>query len=421
MRVFKFGGASVSNEKAIRNMASILRKFQNIPLLVVVSAMGKTTNHLEKILGLSADKDGCKREIELLKKYHLETAKGLFSEISNELQLSLDKIFNEIENDTTLDLPYPELYDRIISQGEILSSTIIASYLQEEGLPVQWLDAREYVITDAHFREGHVDWSVTCGRINKLKETLNATILLTQGFIGRSTDQRVTTLGREGSDYTAAIFASCLNAESVTVWKDVEGIMNGDPKKIEGTQRYKELPYREAAEMTYYGASVIHPKTIKPLANKGIPLMVKSFYEPDAPGTVIHECQAENLIPAVIIKENQCLISFHVRDFTFINERNLTKIFHEISEADLKINLMQNSAISFSICVDFHTGHLDEIMSRLQSDFSIRYNTGLELITIKNYTQEYIDRFRSGKHMLLEQISRNNYRAVIKPDQPSNE
>ncbi len=421
MLVFKFGGASVSNEKAIRNMASIIAGYQDVPLLIVVSAMGKTTNQLEKILTLKSDKDACNQEIEHLKDYHLGIAKGLFDHIPADLYKSIEEITAQIRQDLRLELSFSEQYDRIISQGEILSSTIIAVYLSTQSYPVQWLDARDYIRTDDHFREGHVDWIETCKRIEPLKKALSTTILLTQGFIGSSPDGRTTTLGREGSDYTAAIFASCLDADSVTVWKDVEGIMNGDPKKITGTIRYNELPYSEAAEMTYYGASVIHPKTIKPLANKRIPLKVKSFYEPESTGTVIHECHVENPLPAVIIKENQCLISFHVRDFTFINERNLTRIFHEISEADLRINLMQNSAISFSICVDFHEDHLAEIMNRLQSEFSIRYNTGLELITIKNYNQEYMDRFRAGGNMLLEQVSRNNYRAVVKPHQPSSE
>ena len=417
MQVFKFGGASVHNAPAIRNMAGIIKNHQEKSLVVVVSAMGKTTNRLENILETRKDPTTSSTHLTALSSYHLEVINDLFENGHPELNKFLADTLNSIEAALQSGVSNDEMYDQVISQGELLSTKIISEYLKNENVPVIWTDARRYIQTDNTFREGNPDWDQTCRKINSLREDLNKNILLTQGFIGATADGRTTTLGREGSDFTAAIFASCLDAESVTVWKDVEGIMNADPKRVPNTVKFAELPYREAAEMTYYGASVIHPKTIKPLANKQIPLYVKSFFAPDNSGTVIHECTVPKPVPAVIIKENQCLVSFHVKDFTFINERNLSLIFHEISDANMKINLMQNSAISFSICVDYHPDHVQEIMNRLKPHFSIRYNTGLELITVKNYNREYLEKFRSMENILLEQVSRNNYRAVIFSDQ----
>ena len=414
MQIFKFGGASVSSEKAIRNMAGILGEYRGKPVLVVVSAMGKTTNRLENVLIHRNSPDLLNLHLSAFRDFHHDIIRGLFPGGQTILESYLDQVVQEINTDLTADIPPNERYDRVVSQGELLSTRIIAHYLGETGMASRWMDARQYILTDDHFREGHVDWEETYIRISALAASVNKDLIITQGFIGAARDGRTTTLGREGSDFSAAIFASCLKAESVTVWKDVEGIMNGDPKRMEGTIKYDELPYQEAAEMTYYGASVIHPKTIKPLANQGIPLYVKSFFTPGAPGTVIHNCSPEGLPPAVIIKDKQCLVSFQVRDFTFINENHLSQIYHQLSEADMKVNLMQNSAISLSVIMDYDPAHLDEIMSRLRGLFRIRYNTGLELLTIKNYTQPFIDKFKKDRDVLLEQVSRNNYRAVMK-------
>jgi len=413
MQVFKFGGASVRNAAGVRNLHKILGSGFKDPLLVVVSAMGKTTNCLENILR-AENPEQRTSELNLYFTFHDSIIRELLPE-DDTLKNELLKSIAFIEQHLLLDLSAGEKYDAIVSQGELLSTKIISRFLETSGMNVRWEDAREHIITDAHYTEGHVDWEVSGERIGKLNELLKHQIVITQGFIAGTADGMTTTLGREGSDYSAAIFATCLGAKSVTVWKDVNGIMNGDPKRISDTVKYEELPYTEAAEMTYYGATVIHPKTIKPLANCHIPLHVKSFFHPDETGTIIHDCSVTGLVPAVIIKDDQCLVSFHVRDFTFINERNVSLIYHELSEAGLKINLMQNSAISLSLIMDYHPDHLTHLMERLQPHFSIKYNTGLELLTIKNYTKTYIERFRSGREILLEQISRNNYRAVMVP------
>lgn len=416
MKVFKFGGASIKSAAAIENMAGIIRQYRGEQLVVVVSAMGKTTNALEVILNLTFRDQLVKSEIEQLKAYHHTILEELF-ESGHAVFSMVEKIFTTLEKNLHSAVGYDERYDQVVSCGELLSSTIITEYLKTHELPAYWLDAREYIKTNENFREGLVDWRVTEELISHdiPKLTVNK-IVVTQGFIGSTADKRTTTLGREGSDFTAAIFASALAAEQVCVWKDVPGILNADPKLVPDAILFDELPYHEAAEMTYYGASVIHPKTIKPLANKNIPLWVKSFDNPNAPGTVIHNCEVHNLPPCTIIKNDQVLISFKVIDFTFVNEENLSLIFHELSLVDLKINIMQNSAISFSIVVDNQPMKIEALINALKDYFEIRYNTGLQLVTLKNYTLEKMNEYSNSRNILLEQISRNNYRVVISPE-----
>ncbi len=416
MEVFKFGGASVRNAEGVRNLAKIINRQDNKNLLIVVSAMGKTTNCLELLIDSATDRDKRQRYLDQFTSFHHAIIDDLF-EHPDSLEKELTGIKSELEIILDSEMSSMQRYDEVVSKGELISTRIIYKYLADAGISVKWIDARKYIITDDHHMAAHVHWGESERRIRILEGDLNDGIILTQGFIGGTQEGMTTTLGREGSDYSAAIFATCLNASAVTVWKDVNGIMNGDPKRIPDTVKYDELPYTEAAEMTYYGASVIHPKTIKPLANLRIPLYVKSFFTPEDKGTIIHECSVQNLVPAVIIKDNQCLVSFHVRDFTFINERNVSLIFHELSEADLKINLMQNSAISLSIIMDYHPADLEHIIRRLKPHFSIKYNTSLELLTIKNYNEPFKQKYREGREILLEQISRNNYRAVMTPVQ----
>jgi aspartate kinase len=381
-------------------------------LLVVVSAMGKTTNELELILEKSRRNEVFSSEVEKLKNYHFSVCKDLFENL-NGISSDLENIFEDLSFQLKSDSDYDKQYDQIIAKGELLSSTIVAHYLKNIDLNIRWIDSRDYIKTDANYRAAYVNWSLTENLINKLHPILQDNIILSQGFIGMAEDGSTTTLGREGSDYSGAIFASCLNATSLTVWKDVPGILNADPKLIHDAKLFDQLPYIEAAEMTYYGASVIHPKTIKPLANRNIPLYVRSFDHPDEPGTIIHECKPNTSLATTIIKNNQCLVSFKVIDFTFINEENLSLIFQELALLDIKINIMQNSAISFSIVVDYRNDKLEELIKVLKDHFDIRFNTGLTLITIKNYKSELIDTFRKNKKILLEQISRNNYRALI--------
>lgn len=413
MKVFKFGGASLKDAPSIRNMVKIIKEHNNGPLLVVVSAMGKTTNALESILKeysqTKKDGDGMFR----LKEYHVNVMRELFT-LDHPVFGAVDRLFIQAGQTLHQAHPYDAAYDQLISFGELISSTIVQHYLLLSDIPVTWIDARDYITTDDSFREGKVDWKLTGSRIGKLDQVLDKTIVLTQGFIGRARSGLTTTLGREGSDFSAAIFASLLNAESVTIWKDVPGVMSADPKRLPDPIVFAELPYQEAAEMTYYGASVIHPKTIKPLANRRIPLLVRSFDDPTLPGTVIHECKIRHLPPLVVFKDNQCLVSCKVTDYTFIDERQLSMIFDSLSALDIRINVMQNSAISFSFCIDFRESKITGLIQRLRSNFQVYYNAALTLITVKNYDRASFERYRKLDGILLEQFSRSTLQVLVK-------
>ena len=412
MKVFKFGGASLKNADAIRNMASIVKNHANSPLLVVVSAMGKTTNALESILQTYSKGGDFAKEIDSLKKYHEEICRGLFSS-PNLVSEKLESIFNNLTQhlEGTVD---DQVYDQVVSLGEVASSVIVEAFLESTGVSTTWVDARKYILTDATFREGKIQWKETKENISSLRSVLNNKTIVTQGFLGGTADGFTTTLGREGSDFTAAIFASTLPAESVTIWKDVPGVMSADPKRISSAVVFPELPFKEAAEMTYYGASVIHPKTIQPLALKQIPLLVKSFDNPSLPGTKIHECHVENLPPLIVFKDNQCLISCKVTDYTFVNEQQLGLIFQALSELDIKINVMQNSAISFSFCIDFRESKVMALIQKLQQHFEVYYNTNLTLITIKNYDEETFNTYRKKPGVMIEQSSRSTLQVLVK-------
>lgn len=413
MKVFKFGGASLKNAAAIQNMASIVKAYAGSPLLVVVSAMGKTTNALESILNSYTQEGDYQAELAMLKSYHFTICENLFDD-PDPVKKKITAILEELTENLHTPGDYDQVYDQVISLGEVMSSVIVASYLAEQGLPCQWLDARKHIITDTAFREGKVDWKKTEEHIQHLKADLQNHILLTQGFIGSNELGFTTTLGREGSDYTAAIFASCLQAESVTIWKDVPGVMSADPKRLPHAVVFDELPYTEAAEMTYYGASVIHPKTIKPLALKQIPLYVKCFDDHTLPGTKIHECKVEKLPPLIVFKDNQCLLSCRVTDYTFINEEQISIIFNALADLDIKINVMQNSAISFSFCIDFRESKLNHLLDRLQQYFEVYYNTGLTLITVKNYDAATFDAYRKKPGILIEQSSRSTLQVLLR-------
>ncbi|MFZ2906678.1 MAG: aspartate kinase [Cyclobacteriaceae bacterium] len=413
MKVFKFGGASLQNAAAIRNMASIVKSYTDTPLLVVVSAMGKTTNALESILNTFVKGGDYQAEIELLKNYHIRVCEELFGPdhpVSSQLNVLFEELLKKIQRPGDYDF----VYDQVVSMGEVISSVVVESQLASIGLSTAWLDSRNYILTDSTFREGKVQWKETFEHIAALHPILQKNIVVTQGFIGATKDGLTTTLGREGSDFTAAIYASCLQAESVTIWKDVPGVMSADPKRLPNSVVFTELPYKEAAEMTYYGASVIHPKTIQPLALKQIPLLVKSFEDPALPGTKIHECHIEHLPPLIVFKENQCLISCKVTDYTFVSEQQLSIIFQAISELDIKINVMQNSAISFSFCIDFRESKVMALINKLQHKFEVYYNTGLTLITVKNYNEEAFNTYRKKSGVLIEQSSRSTLQVLLK-------
>lgn len=411
--VFKFGGASVRHAAAIRNVAAIVRPYRDQHLLVVVSAMGKTTNALERVVSAFLGGKDFSLELDELRNYHLGVMKDLFP-ADHRVWKIIAELFDTLPSRMQKGQPADHVYDQVVSQGEVIATRIVSEFLIHDGLPVQWVDAREYIRTDATYREGKVDWSETEKRIQTLAPILSDHIIVTQGFIGGNPDGFTTTLGREGSDYTAAIFGSCLPAVNVTIWKDVPGVMNADPKRIPEAIAFSELPFREAAEMTYYGASVIHPKTIKPLANRNIPLLVKNFDDPSLPGTRIHETRVQKLPPLIVFKENQCLISCSVTDYTFVDEDQLSLIFRAVSEQNLKINVMQNSAISFSFCVDFREDKVLQLIDVLSEHFEVYYNTGLTLITVKNYDDATYAKYSGEPGVILEQSSRSTLQVLVK-------
>ncbi len=417
MLVFKFGGASIKDAEAVRNMLRILKKYPTLKIVLVVSAMGKSTNELEEILNLHLQKKDVTEALKKFSNKHVSIIEDLFEHSEVVIQ-KLDEHIEAIQRNllSATNKPYNQAYDNVISFGEMISSLIIEAFLIQEGLKAKKCNADSWIKTNDHFRDAKINWPLTeANIIDGIKLVFKeSNLIVTQGFIGSDDKGNITTLGREGSDFTAAIFASCLNTDSVTIWKDVPGILNADPKKIADAVLYEELSYGEAAEMTYYGASVIHPKTIKPLANKNIPLYVKSFENPDEKGTIIHNCTIEHLRPCIIIKEKQCLLTFQVTDFTFISEHNLSKIFTALDQIGVKINMMQNSAISFSICVNDDWQPLDKLIAELEGDFKILYNKGLELITVKNYEESLINQFKQGRTVFLEQRTRKNYQMVVK-------
>ena len=411
MNIFKFGGASLKNAERIKNVAEIISFHAKDPLLVVVSAMGKTTDALEKIASLASARADFQKELEEVKTYHLGICHELFQgdHFAKEIETSFLKL-----NDVALvqgEVDY--VYDQIVSFGELISSSILNAYLKYKKLNVLWIDSRQYIKTDDTFREGKVDWALTGKNIAALANTTDQ-LIITQGFIGSTERNETTTLGREGSDFTAAIYGSCLGAQSVTIWKDVPGVMSADPRRIPTALVFDELPYKEAAEMTYFGASVIHPKTIKPLANRQIPLLVKSFVDPTVAGTKIHECRVERLPPLIVHKENQCLISCKVTDYTFVDETQMTTILKALSDLNLKINVMQNSAISFSFCIDYRESKVLKLIDVLSKQFEVYYNANLTLITIKNYDAITSSAYRTMKGVILEQSSRSTLQVLVK-------
>jgi aspartate kinase len=414
MKVYKFGGASVKSAEAFKNLAHIVQTYGGKNrLLIVVSAMGKTTNALEQVFDLAYSNQNYSLAIQQSQQYHLDVVQALFANTSHPIYEELQHLFAKLDHALQAineQAPYDQTYDQIVSYGELLASTILHHYLQLQDLANTWVDSRKYIQTDTTWREAKIDWNWTERLIRRdLPALLEQQLVVTQGFLGGTNNGLTTTLGREGSDFSGAIFAYCLNAGEMYIWKDVEGLLNADPKYFTDTVRYAEISYQETVEMAYYGASVIHPKTIKPLANKLIPLYVKSFLNPAGEGTRICDCRYEKLPPAYIIKENQCLISFSVKDFTFISEKNLGTIFNALSELRFKINLMQNSAISFSVCTDYSEARLKKLIETLQAEFVIHYNTGLMLYTIKNYDNESINKTIKDKEVLLEQRTRTTF------------
>lgn len=416
MQVFKFGGASVKDAAGIKNLSEIIRSHKNQPLLIVVSAMGKTTNALEKLTeSYFNQNDDVHNIFEEIKNYHFEIIHALFDH-QNPVFDEVSNTFVEIDwiiEDEPVD-EFNFIYDQIVSIGELVSSKIIAHYLNSIGLNIKWLDARSYIQTDNVYREAHINWGKTAELIQKdIPKILENSFAITQGFIGNTSENFTTTLGREGSDFSAAIFASCLNAESVTVWKDVPGILNADPKLFDDCIKFDELSYTEAIEMTYYGATVIHPKTIKPLQNKQIPLYVKPFLAPHETGTVIKEANIIISTPIIIVKKNQVLITLHTKNLSFVTENQVSDIFKAFADAYIKVNTLQISALTFSASFDFDEIKFNKFRALITSDLELRYNTDLKLITIRHANEESIKKYITG-NVYLEERNRNTAHFVIK-------
>jgi aspartate kinase len=380
--------------------------------------MGKTTNALERVLHayIGIDRETALKELQDIREYHLKIAGELLRDKQNALFGELEQIFDGLEKrmEESPKGSYNEEYDQLVSWGEIISTIIVSSYLNHAGTPNQWTDARQFLKTDGTFREARVDWDMTSRKISTLFNFRHSRLFITQGFIGSTINNVTTTLGREGSDYTAAILAYILNADSVTVWKDVPGVLNADPKWFDETIRLEKISYVDAIELAYYGASVIHPKTIQPLKNKGIKLFVKSFLHPEDPGTVIGENDYEKLIPSFIFKIDQVLIHVHPMDFSFVAEDNLEKIFRCFAIYGLKVNLMQNSAVSFDVCVNNDKSRIPGVIDELEKEFRVSFTAGLELITIRYFDDATISRVLVNKDLLLSQRTKTTVQMVVR-------
>lgn len=419
MRVFKFGGASVKDADGIKNVCNIIQRFPEEKLVVIVSATGKTTNALEDVVKSYFSKDGnAKQILHSIRENHHNICKGLFADENHSVYAKMENYFVEVEwqLDEERMEAYNYVYDQIVSLGEMLSTIIVSAYLQETGSNNTWVDVRDFVKTDDTYREAKIDWELTPKLIKEnIPALLEKGIVVTQGFIGCTPDNDTTTLGREGSDFTAAIFANALDADNQTIWKDVPGVLNGDPRLFEDAILMEELSYGEAVEMTYYGAQVIHPKTIKPLQNKNIPLLVKSFIHPDSVGTKVFSPQHPIHYPPVrVIKKNQALITLHTKDFSFIEEYVLSKIIRAFSKVNIKLNMIQNAAILFQACVDDVPEKIEAVTKDLENYFNIQIENNLTLLTIRHYTPEVINKLTHNKSILIEQRRATTYQALLK-------
>ena len=416
MRVFKFGGASVKDADGVKNVATVLKQTGHEQLVVVVSAMGKTTNALEQIVASYLQQEPeLKTQMIGLHRYHFDIVDALFEHKQHPIYQKTQALFTDLQ--TTLDRnkskQYDYIYDQVVSYGELISTTIISEYLADQGFDNQWIDARELIKTDTTYRDATVDWERTQQTIRDKVD--RNTLSVTQGFIASDANNFTTTLGREGSDYTAGIFAYCLGADSVSIWKDVPGVLNGDPRVFQNTKLLRQVSYSEAIELAFYGASVIHPKTIQPLQRKEIPLYVKSFLNPKADGTSVKKGQPlDPYIPCYIVKKNQILVSLSSLDFSFIVEDNISEIFKLFHQYHIKVDLIQNSAISFSVCLDDKFHHFEKVLSTLKAKFKVTYNTGVALYTIRHFTDQAITSLEKNKDILLKQITRETYQMVAK-------
>ena len=416
MRIFKFGGASVKDAAGIKNVYDVLQKVGFDDVLLVVSAMGKTTNALELVVKDYFDKTASlQSSIQDVKKYHNQILLDLFEDDKNSVFNAVSDLFVELEHFLSHNKSpnYNFVYDQIVSYGELLSTTILSHYMNYRDLKTTWIDVRNYIKTDATYRDAEVDWELTQKNISKIAK--KKVLHITQGFLGSDDNGFTTTLGREGSDYTAAIFAYCLNAQSITIWKDVPGVMNADPRYFENAILLNQISYREAIELAFYGASVIHPKTLQPLQKKEIPLYVKSFLEPLLAGTKVSKgVDLEPYLPCYIVKKNQLLMSLSSVDFSFIMEENISEIFALLHEYKIKVNLIQNSAISFSVCIEDKFGNFQSLKNILSKKFKVSYNENVSLYTIRHFSDQAANIVEENKVVVLKQISRETMQIVTK-------
>lgn len=416
MRIFKFGGASVKDAAGIKNVYDVLQKVGFDDVLLVVSAMGKTTNALEVVVKDYFDKTASlQSSIQDVKKYHNQILLDLFEDDKNSVFKAVSDLFIELEHFLSHNKSpnYNFVYDQIVSFGELLSTTVLSHYMNYRDLKTTWIDVRNYIKTDATYRDAEVDWELTQKNISKIAK--KKVLHITQGFLGSDDNGFTTTLGREGSDYTAAIFAYCLNAQSVTIWKDVPGVMNADPRYFENAILLNQISYREAIELAFYGASVIHPKTLQPLQKKEIPLYVKSFLEPLLAGTKVSKgVDLEPYLPCYIVKKNQLLMSLSSIDFSFIMEENISEIFALLHEYKIKVNLLQNSAISFSVCIEDKFGNFQSLKNILSKKFKVSYNENVSLYTIRHFSDQAAHIVEENKVIVLKQISRETMQIVTK-------
>lgn len=418
MKVFKFGGASVKDAKAVKNVAKIVGQFKEEHLVIVISAMGKTTNNFEWLINsyCYANQE-IKTALNSIVDYHNNILWELFPDKSHAVYTRVNELFSQVEDilQTDRSESYDEAYDQLIGYGELISTTIVCEYLKEQNINCEWVNVKKLIKTDHNFRQAGVLWDQTQKRIQSQCSEKN--IYVTQGFLGSTLDNLPTSLGREGSDFSASIFAYCLNAKDVTIWKDVPGMLNADPKFYPKATKLDKISYWEAIELSYYGASVIHPKTVKPLQNKGIPLFIKSFLNPLEPGTIIQESdEFDTLVPSFIFTKNQILLSLSPRDFSFVAEGHLQQIFSALHQIGVNVNLMQNSALSFSICFKDDTEKLKSLVRSLETDYKILYNKGITLFSVRHYDEGTIKSITNGKKIMLEQRTRSTARFALLDD-----
>ncbi|MEP2057790.1 aspartate kinase [Maribacter litoralis] len=415
MRVFKFGGASVKDANAVKNVVKVLQEVGYENTLLVVSAMGKTTNAMEDIINAYFnDKQEIPAKVSELVDYHHAIVSDLFPNSSHAIYKEIKILIDEINGFLVWNKSpnYNFVYDQIVGYGELLSTTIISAYLKETGISNQWLDVRNFIKTDSNYRDTTVDWERTQKNVANIDQKV---LNITQGFLGSDDNNFTTTLGREGSDYTAAILAYCLNADSVTIWKDVPGVLNADPRYFEETQLLNNISYREAIELAFYGASVIHPKTLQPLQRKEIPLHVKSFVNPKNKGTTVGKgVGIEPKVPCFIVKKNQVLMKLSSLDFSFIVEDSISELFKLFHQHKIKVDLIQNSAISFSVCVDNKFGGLDALLQQLKSKFKVVHHENVSLYTIRHFDNKALESLQNGHELLLEQRGKETVQLVVK-------